>query len=63
MNPSKLIWRGQEPLFAPEKDWEKLGQVRNIVFMEGMLRKGERYLLYYGGADKYVGVAEADLSR
>jgi predicted GH43/DUF377 family glycosyl hydrolase len=26
-----------------------------------MLRRGDRYLLYYGGADKYIGVAEASI--
>jgi predicted GH43/DUF377 family glycosyl hydrolase len=25
------------------------------------VQKHDHYLLYYGGADKYVGVAEADL--
>ena len=48
-----------EPVFSPEKDWEKVGQVPNVVFVEGMVQQGDRYLFYYGGADKYVGVAEA----
>lgn len=61
-DPSRLIWRSEEPLFAPEKDWEKNGQVPNVVFVEGMIQRAGRYLLYYGGADKYVGVAEANLS-
>ena len=58
-DPRKLISRTDEPIFVPEKDWEKVGQVPNVVFVEGMLHQGSRYLLYYGGADKYVGVAEA----
>jgi beta-1,2-mannosidase len=58
-DPSKLLWRTDEPVFSPEKDWEKLGQVPNVVFVEGMVKKDGRYLFYYGGADKYVGVAEA----
>jgi predicted GH43/DUF377 family glycosyl hydrolase len=58
-NPRKLLWRSDAPVFAPEKDWEKAGQVPNVVFVEGMVRRGDRYLFYYGGADKYVGVAEA----
>jgi len=62
-DPGKLIWRSEEPVFAPEKAWEKSGRVPNVVFVEGMVQKGGRYLLYYGGADKYVGVAEADLSH
>ena len=58
-DPRKLLWRSDEPIFVPEKDWEKTGQVPNVVFVEGMVRWGSRYLFYYGGADKYVGVAEA----
>jgi predicted GH43/DUF377 family glycosyl hydrolase len=27
--------------------------------VEGMVRQGDRYLFYYGGADTNVGVAEA----
>jgi predicted GH43/DUF377 family glycosyl hydrolase len=62
-DPRKLLWRSDEPVFAPEKNWEKVGQVPNVVFVEGMLKQNNRYLLYYGGADKYVGVAEAPIQR
>jgi len=58
-DPRKLLYRSEQPIFAPEKEWEKVGQVPNVVFVEGLVRRGDRYLLYYGGADKYVGVAEA----
>src|SRR5579864_670728 len=29
-NPRKLLWRSDNPLFAPEKEWEKVGQVPNV---------------------------------
>jgi predicted GH43/DUF377 family glycosyl hydrolase len=58
-DPRKLLWRSDEPVFAPEKDWEKVGQVPNVVFVEGTVQQGGRYLFYYGGADQYVGVAES----
>jgi predicted GH43/DUF377 family glycosyl hydrolase len=57
-DPRKLLWRSSEPLFAPEKAWEKVGQVPNVIFVEGMVQRGKRYLFYYGGADTNVGVAE-----
>ena len=57
-DPSKLIWRSDEPIFSPEKNWEKVGQVPNVVFVEGMIRRGNSWLFYYGGADKYIGVAK-----
>ena len=62
-DPRKLLWRSDAPVFAPEKEWEKVGQVPNVVFVEGMVKRGDRYLFYYGGADKYVGVADAPVLK
>jgi predicted GH43/DUF377 family glycosyl hydrolase len=61
-DPRKLMWRSDQPVFFPEKDWEKIGQVPNVVFVEGMARKGNSYLFYYGAADKYVGLAEVPVT-
>jgi predicted GH43/DUF377 family glycosyl hydrolase len=60
-DPRKLLSRTDIPIFSPEMQWEKVGQVPNVVFVEGMVRNGNDYLLYYGGADRYVGVARAQL--
>jgi len=60
-DPRKVLYRSDYPIFSPEKEWEKVGQVPNVVFVEGMVQQGGSYLFYYGGADKYVGVAEATL--
>lgn len=57
-DPRKLIGRSDQPVFTPEKNWEKVGQVPNVVFVEGMVKQGRRYLFYYGAADKHIGVAE-----
>ena len=62
-DPGHLISRSDKPVLAPEKDWEKIGQVPNVIFVEGMVRQSDRYLFYYGGADKYVGVAETSLNH
>ncbi len=58
-DPTKIVARSQQPLFEPQYDWEKVGQVPNVVFVEGLVPDGNRWLFYYGGADKYVGVASA----
>jgi beta-1,2-mannosidase len=58
-DPRRVISRTESSIFAPEKEWEKIGQVPNVVFVEGMVRKGADYLFYYGGADTNVGVAKA----
>ena len=68
-DPRKVLSRSEEPLFSPELPWEKAGQVPNVVFVEGLIEESieeskadhKRLLLYYGGADKYVGAAEAPL--
>ena len=58
-NPTKILARSEWPIFKSEQQWEKVGQVPNVVFVEGIVRDGERWLFYYGGADKYIGVAAA----
>jgi predicted GH43/DUF377 family glycosyl hydrolase len=66
-DPRKLISRTDAPIFSPEKNWEKIGQVPNVVFVEGMAQVpnapsgSNEFLFYYGAADKYVGVARARL--
>ncbi|MGH9397884.1 MAG: glycoside hydrolase family 130 protein, partial [Terriglobia bacterium] len=58
-DPTRVLARAETPIFGPQKNWEKVGQVPNVVFVEGLVRMGPRWLFYYGGADKYVGVAAA----
>jgi predicted GH43/DUF377 family glycosyl hydrolase len=58
-DPTKVLARAETPVFGPEKEWEKVGQVPNVVFVEGAVKEWKRWLFYYGGADKTVGVVEA----
>jgi predicted GH43/DUF377 family glycosyl hydrolase len=61
-DPTKVLARADTPLLTPQRPWEKHGQVPNIIFVEGLVRDGQRWLFYYNGGDKHIGVAEA-LSR
>jgi predicted GH43/DUF377 family glycosyl hydrolase len=65
-DPRKLVSRSDQPVFVPEKNWEKVGQVPDVVFVEGMIpvkgRDREAFRFYYGAADKYVGAAEAKVN-
>jgi len=56
-DPRKLIWRIEKPILRPTFDWELHGWVDNVVFAEAMIEHEGRYHLYYGGADRYVGLA------
>ncbi len=62
-DPTKVLARAEAPVFEPKREWEKVGQVPNVVFVEGMIRDSARWLLYYGAADKYVGVASTRLEN
>jgi predicted GH43/DUF377 family glycosyl hydrolase len=58
-DPTRVLARSDAPIFEPQRGWELTGQVPNVVFVEGLLREGPRWIFYYGGADKHVGVAVA----
>jgi beta-1,2-mannosidase len=58
-DPTRVLARSDTPIFVPERPWEIAGQVPNVVFVEGLVREGARWLFYYGAADTRVGVAEA----
>ncbi len=56
-DPRKVLWRTEIPLLKPELEWEKRGWVNNVVFAESLIEKDGKMYLYYGGADRYVGLA------
>ena len=56
-NPTKIISRTEQPIFEPETDYEKKGEVSNVVFPCGNVIIKDKVYIYYGGADKVVGVA------
>ncbi len=56
-DPAKIIARSDNPIFEPETDYEKDGQISNVVFPCGAVLINDKFFLYYGGADSVVGVA------
>lgn len=56
-NPSKVIYRSENPILEPEKEFEKTGFVSNVVFTCGAIEKDDEYYVYYAGADKYICLA------
>jgi beta-1,4-mannooligosaccharide/beta-1,4-mannosyl-N-acetylglucosamine phosphorylase len=63
--PWRVLARGRDYLLAPETDYERVGDVPNVVFPCAALIEPERDRLtvYYGGADTVVGVAHGHLSE
>jgi len=62
-NPYKVIGRLKEPLFSPTEDYEKIGDVNNVVFPTGTAIFGERLYIYYGAGDKRIAVASVNLHK
>lgn len=60
-NPRKLISRLPYALFKPEYEWEKRGEVNNVVFPTGTALFGDTLYIYYGAAHKRIAVASVNL--
>jgi predicted GH43/DUF377 family glycosyl hydrolase len=60
-DPTKILSRIDEPILEPVMHYENEGIVPHVVFPCGAVIKNNTLFVYYGGADKVVGVATADL--
>ncbi len=56
-DPTKILYRSNEPIFEPETAYEKVGFVPNVVFTCGAIDFQDHYFVYYGAADQVIGVA------
>lgn len=63
-DPSKVIARGKEYLMAPTEDYERVGDVPNVVFVTSAIPdyESDQVRLYYGAADTCFCMATAKLS-
>lgn len=61
-DPTKEIARLPYPLFEPEYDWEKRGEVNNVCFPTGTITRDGTLYIYYGAADEQIAVASVSLS-
>lgn len=61
-DPTQVIGRTDKPLLEPETEYELKGYVPNVVFPCGAVIIKNQLFVYYGGADKVIGVATANLN-
>lgn len=59
-NPTKIIYRSPEPILYPEMFYEN-DEKPGVVYASGAIVKNGDLLIYYGGGDKYVCVAQTPL--
>jgi len=62
-DPTKVIARMKKPLFSPSQQWEKKGDVNNVVFPTGTVIKDGRLYIYYGAADKRIAAKSVDMEE
>ncbi|SBV99817.1 conserved hypothetical protein [uncultured Dysgonomonas sp.] len=60
-NPLKIISKASDFILEPEYDYEIEGYYRGCVFPTGNVIVDDTLYVYYGGADKYVGVATCNI--
>jgi beta-1,2-mannobiose phosphorylase / 1,2-beta-oligomannan phosphorylase len=57
----QMVSRLPEPVLEPELDWERTGDVDEVVFVQGAHLDGDEIYLTYGAADRCVGAAVASV--
>lgn len=61
--PTKILRRTDEWIFGPKAHYEREGDVDDVVFPCGWIKKGKKVLIYYGAADSRICLATADLDE
>jgi predicted GH43/DUF377 family glycosyl hydrolase len=59
----RALSRLPEQVFEPELDWERTGDVDEVVFVQGAHLDGDDIYLTYGAADRCVGAAVASVAH
>lgn len=62
-DPSHIIGRTALPIFGPREEYEKVGEIGQVVFPCGSVIRDDTVYLYYGGADRVVGIATGSLNE
>ncbi|ADC65786.1 glycosidase PH1107-related protein [Ferroglobus placidus DSM 10642] len=60
--PWKVISKLEKPILEPEKEYEREGDVPNVVFPTGAVKIEDELLVFYGGADKVCCVASCNIN-
>jgi len=59
-DPSKILYRAPKPILEPDAHYENDGKP-GIVYASGAVMIGENLMVYYGGGDKHVCIAETPI--
>jgi predicted GH43/DUF377 family glycosyl hydrolase len=62
-DPTKVLYRSNEPVLVPEEWYENTGWKYGVVYPCGAVEKDGTLFVYYGGADSVVCVATAKMDE
>ena len=62
LNDPESMRRLKKPILEPVEEYERVGFVPNVVFSCGAVVMDGKLFMYYGAADRVIGVATAELS-
>ncbi len=62
-DPTRVLYRSEHPILEPEEHYENNGFKWGVVYSCGAIVKNGTLFVYYGGADKVIGVATIKLSE
>ena len=55
--PWVIKGKSKEPILAPEMEYERTGDVGNVVFTNGWIIENNEVKIYYSGADSNICLA------
>jgi predicted GH43/DUF377 family glycosyl hydrolase len=68
-DPRRILARSDGPFIQPALEWEKVGNVPDVIFLEGAIPEGNttgtrsfNLFGYYGAADKFIGGMKIQVS-
>jgi len=62
-NPAKVLRRTDEWIFGPKALYEREGDVDDVVFPCGWIKKDDKVFIYYGAADSRICLATVDFQE
>ena len=62
-DPSKVISRTNIPILSPREDYERIGDVPNLVFSCGAILEENKLLLYYGVARSAIAIGTTTIEE
>ncbi len=63
-NPAKVVGRTNVPILTPREEYERIGDMPNLVFTCGaVIEDGGKFRLYYGAANSCICLGTTDVER